>query len=335
MKYRITLDSGEAFDVAHDEDSLLRGALRAGIGLPHECSVGGCGACRFELVEGAMETLWEEAPGLTERDRRRGKRLACQSKPSADCTIRVRCDDSYRPVVVPSKWRATLRARRALTPDLSEFTFHVPGQAQFRPGQYALLYPSAARGARAYSMSNLPNGEGLWQFIIRRVPGGLGSNALFDAIDVGEQIELDGPYGHAHLREESERDIVCLAGGSGLAPMLSIVRAALAQPGTQRVRFYYCARSQADLDAVNALHALASEHTRLTVSVVLSAPGPTPPWHGETGFVHTLAERELAASMADHEFYFAGPAPMIEALQEMLMLRHRVPFGQIHFDRFV
>jgi toluene monooxygenase electron transfer component len=335
MTYRITLDSGEAFDVAQDEDTLLRGALRAGIGLPHECSVGGCGACRFELVEGSVDTLWDEAPGLTERDRKRGKRLACQSKPSGDCTIRVRCDDSYRPVVAASKWSATLKARRAVTADMSEFTFQVPQQADFRPGQYALLYPAAATGARAYSMSNLPNAEGLWQFIIRRVPGGAGSNALFDALEVGEQIALDGPYGHAHLREDSPRDIVCIAGGSGLAPMLSIVRGALAHPGTRRVRFFYGARSQSDLTALEALDALASEHTRLRIDAVLSAPQAAPPWHGETGFVHTVVERELASSIAEHEFYFAGPPPMIEAVQEMLMLRHRVPFEQIHFDRFV
>lgn len=335
MKYRITLDSGEAFEVAHDEDTLLRGALRAGVGLPHECSVGGCGACRFELVEGSIDTLWDEAPGLTERDRKRGKRLACQSKPAGDCTIRVRCDESYRPVVPASKRTATLKARRALTSDMSEFTFHVPEHAYFRAGQYALLYPRAAHGARAYSMSNVPNGEGLWQFIIRRVPGGAGSNALFDAIDVGEQIVLDGPYGHAHLREDSTRDIVCIAGGSGLAPMLSIARGALAQPGTRRLRFYYGARSQADLSALDAVHALAAEHPQMSVDVVLSAPTPTPPWQGETGFVHTRVERDLAASLAAHEFYFAGPPPMIEAVQEMLMLRHRVPFEHIHFDRFV
>lgn len=335
MKYRITLESGEAFDVAAEEDTLLRGALRAGVGLPHECSVGGCGACRFELIEGDMQTLWADAPGLTERDRKRGKRLACQSKPTGDCTIRVRCDDAYRPVEAPMKWRATLKARHALTHDMSEFTFHVPAQARFRAGQYALLYPKAAHGARAYSMSNLPNDEGTWQFIIRRVPGGAGSNALFDTLDVGEQIVLDGPYGHAHLREESARDIVCIAGGSGLAPMLSIARGALAQPGTRRVRFYYGARAQADLAAAQALEALAAEHARLQVTAVLSSPQASPPWHGATGFVHAHVEAELANSLAQHEFYFAGPGPMVEAVQEMLMLRHRVPFDQIHFDRFV
>jgi len=333
MEYRITIEGGAQFSTCAEEDTLLRGALRADVGLPHECSVGGCGACRFELVEGEMATLWALAPGLTERDRKRGKRLACQSRPLSDCTIRVRCDESYRPAVAPARGRARLEGRRMLSADMGEFTFRIPPQATFRAGQYALLYPSQVEGARAYSMSNLPNDEGLWQFIIRRVPGGAGSNALFDALQVGEQIVLDGPYGHAWLRDDNARDIVCIAGGSGLAPMLSIARGAFVQPGTRRVHFFYGARTQADLGAAAELDELKQE--RLSTSVVLSSPEPSPPWQGATGFVHAEVERSLAAPLDQHEFYFAGPPPMIDAVQSMLMQKHRVPYGQIHFDRFV
>ncbi|SDC88118.1 NADH:ubiquinone reductase (Na(+)-transporting) subunit F [Paraburkholderia lycopersici] len=332
-EHRITIEGGAQFSVGAEEDSLLRGALRADVGLPHECSVGGCGACRFELVEGDMETLWAQAPGLTERERKRGKRLACQSRPLSDCTIRVRCDDSYLPAVAPARWLARLERRRALTPDMSEFTFHIPARAQFRAGQYALLYPSRTQGARAYSMSNLPNGEGLWQFIIRRVPGGAGSNALFDSLQAGDQIAMDGPYGHGYLRDDNARDIVCIAGGSGFAPMLSVARGVLAQAGKRCVHFFYGARTQADLGAAAELDELAQG--RLRASIVLSSPEPSLPWRGATGFVHAEVERSLAAPLDQHEFYFAGPPPMIEAVQEMLMQRHRVPYNQLHFDRFV
>ncbi|MFX1674030.1 FAD-binding oxidoreductase [Paraburkholderia sp. A2WS-5] len=333
MEHRITIEGGAQFRVCAEEDTLLRGALRADVGLPHECSVGGCGACRFELVEGEMQTLWAQAPGLNERERKRGKLLACQSRPLGDCTIRVRCDDSYLPVVAPTRLRARLEARRALTPDLSEFTFRIPSQAQFRAGQYALLYPSQTQGARAYSMSNLPNGEGLWQFIIRRVPGGSGSNALFDALRVGDQIALDGPYGHAWLRDDNARDVVCIAGGSGFAPMLSVARGALAQADERRVYFFYGARTQADLGAAAELDELAQE--RLSTSLVLSSPEASLSWSGATGFVHAEVERALDVPLDQYEFYFAGPPPMIEAVQEMLMQKYRVPYNQIHFDRFV
>lgn len=331
-RHRIQLDGGPCFEADADEDALLRGALRAGVGFPHECSVGGCGACRFELLSGQVETLWSEAPGLSERDRRRGKRLACQTRPLGDCTIRVRCDDAFRPAVPARRSTAQLLERRALTTDLSEFTFRIADAAEFRAGQYALLYPPGVQGARAYSMSNLPNREGLWQFMVRRTPGGLGSNALFDRVAVGDTVALDGPYGQAYLRA-GDRDVVCIAGGSGLGPMLSIARGVLAESGSRRVHFFHGVRSQADLGAVRALDEISSP--RLDATTVLSAPEPAPAWEGATGFIHAEVERALASQLGQFDFYFAGPPPMIEAVQNLLMVQHLVAFDRIHFDRFV
>lgn len=330
--WTVRVEGGPCFEVASGEDTLLRGALRAGVGLPHECSVGGCGACRFELLAGSMETLWAEAPGLSERDRRRGKRLACQSRPLEDCVIRVRCDDEYKPALPARRFEATLRERRALSGDMGEFTFEGPGSAEFLPGQYALLYPRGVPGARAYSMSNLPNREGVWQFIIRRVPGGRGSESVFHDLVPGARVTLDGPYGHAYLRPGT-RDVVCVAGGSGAGPMLSIARAALAEDSSRRVHFFLGLRRQPDLGVAEVLDPLRCE--RLSATTVLSAPEAGTPWSGATGFVHQEMERALPAPPQAFDFYFAGPPPMVEALQELLMVRHRVPFQQIHLDRFV
>ena len=335
MKHNILIEGGEAFAVSADEDTLLRGALRAGMGLPHECSVGGCGACRFDLVEGAMENLWPEAPGLSERDRKRGKRLACQSLPTSDCTIRVRCSEEYRPPVEPQRQPAQLIGKRQLTRDMTEFTFQVTTPAVFLPGQYALLYPPETHGARAYSMANLANDEGLWRFVIRRVPGGQGSNVLFDNVDVGDVVTLDGPYGHAYLRHDNDRDVVCIAGGSGLAPMLAIATGALGSAKRRRVHFFDGARTIADLCGEPLLGELQIEHDRLTYTPVLSAAAASPPWQGATGFVHNAVASTLAQPLDRYEFYFAGPPPMIEAVQDLLLAQHRVPYQQIHFDRFI
>ena len=325
MSYNVQIEGGEAFAFPlNDEDTLLRAGLRAGAGLPHECSVGGCGACRFDLLEGEMERLWPEAPGLSERDRKRGKYLACQSRPLSDCVIKLRTADEYRPVVPARRRPATLVERRKLTADMAEFTFRTPGAAAFLPGQYALLYPQGVVGARAYSMSNLANADGIWQFVIRRTPNGRGSGALFD-LAVGDTLPLDGPYGHAYWRAESPREIVCIAGGSGLAPMLGIARAAL--PGT--VHFFDGARTSADLCG----RARLPQAPSLAYHPVLSTPDAT--WTGATGFVHPEVVRTLAAPLDQYEYYFAGPPPMIEAVQTLLMVEHRVPYAQIHFDRFL
>ena len=328
---QVAIEGGAVFAVA-GEDSLLRAALRAGIGFPHECSVGGCGACRFELLDGQMEELWSEAPGLGERDRRRGKRLACQSRVIGDCRVKVRCDDSYRPVIRPLRCSARLVHRRLLSADMAELSFEADQPVDFLPGQYALLALPGVRGLRAYSMSNVADGSGLLQFIVRRTPDGTGSALLVDRLGTGARIDIDVPYGHAYLREHEDRPIVCVAGGSGLAPMLSIARraAALSRP----VDFFFGARSVSDLCADEMLEALPGFGERLRLHNVVSGPAEAG-WRGATGWVHDEVDRVIGASAAGREFYFAGPPAMIESLQTLLMQRRQVPFPQLHFDRFV
>lgn len=330
---RIDIDNGESFAADAAEDSLLRAALRAGIGFPHECSVGGCGACRFELIDGEVEDLWPQAPGLGERDRKRGKRLACQSRLLGNATVRVRCDDAYRPVIPPKRRSFTLTERRMLTSDMAELSFESDYVVDFLPGQYALLYLEGVHGPRAYSMSNVADGSGKLQFIVRRMADGAGSSALVDLLRIGERITIDGPYGHAYLREQVTRPIVCIAGGSGLAPMLSVARRAAAAM-TVPIDFFFGGRSAKDLCADDLLQALPGFGDRLQLHNVVSAPQGDD-WQGATGWVHEEVDRVLGDQAVEREFYFAGPPPMIESLQSLLMLQRKVDFRQLHFDRFV
>lgn len=333
MTYRISIEGGDSFAVATDEDCLLRGALRAGIGFPHECGVGGCGNCRFDLVSGEIETLWAEAPGLSERERKRGKHLACQARPRGDCTIKVRCDDDQRPHLPTRRLRAELVRRRDVAPGMAEFTFHSKEPADFAPGQYAIFHPPGVGGARAYSMSNLPNPQGEWRFVIRRMVGGAGSNRMFDALRPGEAITLDVPYGHAYYREDSPRDVVCVAGGSGIGPMVSIVEAALKAGRARRVLMFEGARALVDL-CFARLFDLGTGTPALSYTPVLSEEAEGSRWTGARGFVHAEVERMLEQQAGACDFYFAGPPPMTNAMQELLIQRWKVPLNQIHYDRF-
>ncbi|GAB2180128.1 anthranilate 1,2-dioxygenase electron transfer component AntC [Denitratisoma sp. agr-D3] len=327
----VTIEGGEVFPVASG-DTLLGAALRAGLGLPYDCCSGACGNCRVELLAGDIHDRWPEAPGISKRDRAKGKYLSCQSLVEGDCVIRAKPGGEYVPPVRPTMHEATLLAVRDLTHDLREFTFRTDDAATFLPGQYALLsLPGVAR-PRAYSMSNLPNGEGVWQFIIRKVPGGEFTSRLFEQCQPGGGIRLDGPYGMAWLRQQAGRDIVCIAGGSGLAPMLSIVRGAMAMPIPPAVHFYYGARSRADVCGEEEVAALAGQGNGLRHVIAVSLPDPA--WSGRRGFIHQCLEEDLASRFKEFEFYLAGPPAMVEAVQEMLILRHQVPLGQIHQDRF-
>lgn len=313
-------------------DTLLSAALRAGVGFPHECCAGGCGACRFELLDGSVQDLWSDAPGLSARDRARGRKLACQSRPLEGCKVKVRTAAEYVPPVRPARRRLTLEGTTDLTGDLREFRFRASDPAHFRAGQFALLSLEGIDRPRAYSMSNLPNDDGSWQFIIRRVPGGRGSTFLFDGLRPGDSVNVDGPYGGAWFREESQRDIICIAGGSGLAPALSIARAASASGNVRRIHFFYGARTPADVCGEAQLAQLEGYPDRIAYRVAVSEPDAE--WRGTTGFIHELVEAEFGSRLAEFDFYFAGPPPMVTAVQEMLAVRHLVPHGQIHFDRF-
>src|SRR5207247_5362627 len=141
----------------------------------------------------------------------------------SDCAIKVRLRPENVPSHRPARFRATLSGTRDLTHDLREFRFKVEGAPGFLPGQYALFSLPGVTGFRTYSMSNVDDGSGEWHFMVKRMPGGVGTAALF-GLPVGTALDLDGPYGLAYLRRESPRDLLCIAGGSGLAPILSCAR---------------------------------------------------------------------------------------------------------------
>ncbi len=332
----VRIAQGPEYACAPD-DTLLRAGLRAGLGFPYECNAGSCGTCKVELVEGAIDSLRPDAPGLSGRDRARNRVLACQARPAADCTIKVRLREENVPKHRPARFRATLARHRDLTHDMREFTFEVRSAPGFLPGQYALFYLPGLEAPRTYSMANVDDGSGEWQFIVRRVPGGTGTATLFDKVAPGSEIQLDGPYGLAYLRDQSPRDLVCVAGGSGLAPILSVARGAVREPALEgrRIHVFYGARTTRDLCGEEELSRLPGYGTRITFQAVLSDTQADPPgaWSGPTGFVHDHVREWAGERMADYEWYFAGPPLMAQAVQQML-IEKRVPFPQVHFDSF-
>jgi toluene monooxygenase electron transfer component len=335
--FKISLaDSQQHFACAPD-DTIMRAALRAGIGMPYECNVGSCGTCKVELVDGQVESNWPAAPGLTERDLARKRVLGCQSRPTSDCVIKARSAPHYQSGGRPQKVSAALSAWRDVTHDIREFHFRLSEPVHFLPGQYALLQLPGVAGPRAYSMSNIATDGSSWQFQVRRTPGGAGTAALFDQIRLGDTLMLDGPYGLAYLRTDSSRDIVCIAGGSGLAPVVSIARGVAANPAMAGVKLhlFYGGRTARDICGDDMLRALPGYGERFFYHPIISMPDSesSSAWSGKVGFVHELALETLGLSLPAHEIYFAGPPAMAQAVQRMLM-QEKVPGPQIHFDAF-
>ena len=336
MAFTITVtDSLTAFPCAAN-DTITRAALRAGVALPYECNTGACGSCKVELISGDIASLRPDATALSDRDRAKGRVLGCQAQPRADCVIKVRVDPAAPALPRPAEQVATLAGARDLTHDIREFDFALAAPAGFLPGQYALLRLPGVPTVRAYSMSNIAGGR-LWQFQVKRVPGGQATGVLFDRLAVGDQITLDGPFGHAYLRDDAPRDIVCIAGGSGISPMLSIARglAECAPLSGRHLHFFYGGRAPSDICGEDVLRTLPQLQGRCTYVPVVSAMETTAPrpWSGRTGLVHDAVADAMGAGLAEFEFYFAGPPPMTLAVQRML-LQAKVPLSQAHFDQF-
>ncbi|MFN4128744.1 MAG: 2Fe-2S iron-sulfur cluster-binding protein [Paracoccaceae bacterium] len=327
--HSIQLDKTDTIFDCAPGDTILRAALRSGIGMSYSCNVGSCGNCRFELVEGEVTHARQDPPAWSQKDKDRKRWLGCQAVPERDCVVKFRADPSAVPRFRPAVREAILLRKTALNHDITEFAFQVGGDPAFLPGQYALLQLPGCDGARVYSMSNLGE-DGEWQFQIRRVPGGAATTVLFDRLEPGENIMLDGPYGLAYLRPDAPRDIVLIAGGSGLSPMASLARGAL-RDTDRNISIYFGGRGPADTTAAAFLASL--DPARVSLTMAISDSGQAQGWTGRQGFIHEIAIADLGEALRDREIYFAGPAAMAQAIAGA-MHALSVPRDQIHYDEF-
>ena len=315
------------------DETLLSAGLRAGIGLPYECCSGICGSCRFEIAAGEIQSRWPDAPGLNARDRRLRRQLACQARPLTDCTIRLRLDARYVPLIRPRRMTGVLRAIEPVTPDIRRVTVTTGGAAEFLAGQFMLFHLPDLAAPRAYSMSNVPNREGTWEFYIKQIPGGQFTETLLGNTFPGASVELEGPYGMAYLRPASERSVLCVGGGSGISPMLSIARALACDRMTQPLHFYIGGRAPGDVSPLLRIAEVACGSCAFQLRAAVSEVASVADWNGEVGNIHALVERDLAERLGDFDIYLAGPPAMVEACLTMLS-RHDVATDRVHYDAY-
>ena len=326
MKVRLE-PIGEEIDCAPDE-TVLDAAFRQGLNLVYGCREGQCSACKCFVLEGDVALKRHSSFALSDSERSSGYALMCRAMPEDDVVIELLHydPDAYRLDHAISDGVAVVEQLEPLTHDIvrvqlqaREFDF------DFTPGQYIDLHVPGADGVkRSFSMANLP-GEGRIELIVKRYPGGKLSGMLGGEITPGDELRFTGPYGSFRLRE-GDRPIVLIAGGSGMAPILSVLRQ-LARDGCERpVRFFYGARTERDLFHVDEVRALGA---RLSDFAFLPIVGT---------FVHDAVDQWLRSDAADAcakpDVYLCGPPPMIEAAEEMLVRTHGVDEQRIFMDKF-
>lgn len=314
---------------AEEGETLLAALLRHDLPFPHSCQQGNCGTCRCEFVSGDILELPHSEFALAAADRSRGVILACRTQVWGDCEIRA-VDEEEFDVHASRVLRCRVSALEDLTHEIKRLSLEIVsgGPFEFSAGQYVQLR-FADIEPRDYSMANRPD-EGRLEFHIRRMPGGTASEHVFSRLREGDIVTATGPLGTAYLRRRSVAPIIAIAGGSGLAPLRSIVATALASGLTQPIRLYVGARSERNVYLERELQALAAAHSNLRVAYILSEADAGA--GRRSGWVHEAVAADFS-DLQGCKAYLAGPPPMVEAATRMLRDKG-VRRADIHADAF-
>lgn len=325
--YQVTVTKNGQTFTAREGERLLGAARRAGVWVPFECGWGSCGTCKVTLVQGSAELVFPDAPSFDERDVRRNRILLCQSVATSDLAIKpFQVSDQPTPERATRDDIAELFKVEELGPGINRFTFQLTAPVSYLEGQHAALQVAPDLW-RCYSMEHL-SGSDTVSFIAKRYEGGPGSNALFE-LSPGTSIEIELPYGGMWLKPPPT-PAVLVAGGTGISPILAMVRRLAAERDARPVRVYYGAGSPAELVAWDELHELvASLPDGVLTGAVVEADEN---WDGTEGFV-TEALAHCVELKADADVYLAGPPPMVDAVLAVLK-EHNVGMNRISYDRF-
>lgn len=325
--HRVSLAGTDiGFEVAAGE-RILTAALRAAVWVPFECGWGSCGTCKMTLIDGEVSALFTQAPSISPRDARRARILACQSTPETDVVVKPSwVHTSAREGLATERCAAVLLAREEIGPDIFGLRFDLDHAVVFNEGQHAVI-DLGGNLRRCYSMSNRP-GTRQVEFIVKRYRGRAGSTAV-TTLPTGAEVYIEMPYGEMWLRD-SERPVCLVAGGTGIAPILSMLHRLSVERDCRPVRVFYGANVNDELVCWDELAALVGELADAELIGALTQVHPG--WHGVQGLV-THALEPMLGALTDADFYVAGPPVMTNAVRNLLS-SNDIQLHRIHYDSF-
>ncbi|AXL50275.1 NADH oxidase [Paraburkholderia caffeinilytica] len=308
-------------------EKVLDAAFRAKINLPMDCSDGVCGTCKCRAESGRYDLgddYIEDA--LSEDEKDSGLVLTCQMVPESDCVIAVPAS-STACKTEQSKFVATVSRIEPHNDAAIVLELDLNAAAPvFLPGQYVNIDVPGSGQHRSYSFSSAP-GESKISFLIKKIPGGVMSTWL-DSAQAGNKVELTGPLGSFYLRAV-ERPLLFLAGGTGLAPFLSMLEVLARANSQQKVHLIYGVTRDLDLVQIDAIDAYVARLPNFTYSTVVADADST---HPRKGWVtqHMPAE---AVNDGDVDVYLCGPPPMVDAVRKHFDDNGVKP-NSFHYEKF-
>jgi len=315
MPFKLVVQQYSQDLVCEEDETILEAALRTGHAFPFDCRSGVCGECKCALISGRVEMKPYLDVALDEEERLQGFVLGCRSVPQSDCEVSL-LDRDELPQAPYQEVHATVESVEHVTHDIAIVRMASLEKTAFKfaAGQYADVQFEGLP-ARSYSFANEPGSTTL-EFHIRAVPGGAVSPHIYDNIKVGDRAAVRGPRGMAYLRKQHAGPVIFCAGGSGLAPIMSMVRAMHRDEAKTTAHIFFGVRSDEDIYLEKELSLLLEAIGQSTPQIVLSAA------HDATqrrrGFLADAIKRDITSCIG-MKAYLCGPPVMIETCRSALL----------------
>lgn len=314
--------------------ALLGTLMGEKIFIPSACGGrGSCGLCKVKVTSDIGDYLPTELPWISEEERAQNIRLSCQLKLKKDISIQI-----PEELFSVREYLTEVVSLRDLTYDIKEVTLKLidPREITFTSGQYIQFqvpeYELTSESIyRAYSMASRPSQKNIIEIEVRLVPNGICTTYIFQHLKVGDKVTVNGPYGDFYLRD-SDREILFIAGGSGMAPIKSILSTMAEKKISRKATYFFGARAVRDLFLVEEMKQLEKELPNFCFIPALSEPLPEDNWKGETGLITEVLDRHLDSD-SNLEAYLCGSPGMIDASIKVLT-KKGVPEDLIYYDKF-
>ena len=311
LTHQITIQGSDHSFACAAGDTVLEAAIRSDLMLPYGCRNGACGTCKGKIVAGEVDYGAYQASTLTADEQRAGVALLCCAKPKTDLVIAVREVRRAGDIQI-KRLPCRVESIEKVSPDVAIVRFKLPAneRLQFLAGQYIdFLLKDGKR--RSFSMANPPHDDQLLELHIRHTPGGFFTDQLFSNYRGREILRLEGPLGSFYLREEGDKPLIFVAGGTGFAPIKAIIEHILYHHLPREMVLYWGVRTLADLYLPHLPSAWQQQHPNFTFIPVLSEPRAEDAWPGRTGFVHNAVVADFP-NLSGYQVYACGGPAMID-----------------------
>ena len=331
MNYRVALsfeDGVTRFVTCAADQTVADASYRQRINIPLDCRDGACGTCKAYCESGDYDGGNYIEDALTAEEAAAGYVLPCSMRPKSDLVVRIASTSAVAKAQAAT-YSGTVTALHRLSPTTVGLTVEIPDREAlaYLPGQYVNIAVPGTGQSRSYSFSNAPGDKEL-TFLVKLTSGGVMSTYLTDRAAVGDALTFTGPNGSFFLRE-SERPVLLLAGGTGLAPVLSILRSLRASGSTRPAHLIYGVSTDDDLVELATIAELADDLDDFTWDYCVSDPGSAAP---NKGYVTELI-RDRHLYGGDVAVYLCGPPPMVEAVRKHVAELGVEPTG-FYYEKF-